>query len=538
MSKLTSHPATEPIDDNLAVFSSVDELKETRNILRYRFAFDFGDAYNNRKQSVQEDTEVLQRIFDLPVFSADNTFRIPVELFGTSDFYYRHDDKITEAIHSHCAISALHTVKYLLWREGSDDENQKVVKGNTAAKYVSEHLEEGTPGYYYLNSIEYDDSRLNILSFDYPSYESKVSNFFRHMKEEDIKPDMKFAYSLLGKYSYRERDNKKTNAGDLEIPVYNMDLYHHIISNKDFFMNKTHIRNNMNREPFVSYMNSYGRIASSAAFNSSAEAKVDNLLLRYQLERYFNASLYEYLFKKHKSHHENSENNIILSGDNYFAIIQKFSLLPNVFSRHIFADWAYEMISSKNSEKVFVNYFDSPNEMKFGLIHNEEKFNPRLKTPNTEYSTWCYVLESALEYLSTVTFPMYEKTFFIGLYEFFASNISAPSPYSVLKKMEKILYSYCEDLSDMDVWESQLSFLNWDCQDSEQYKEEKIFYLEVINKMLSKNNLQSLYKMTFDRKYFGTQGDAFHARETASINYYQRQLMFLKNKSDSRETSL
>lgn len=541
MSEMTSHCATIPIKDNLAIFLSVEEMRETRNILHYRFAFDF-DAPCDKKQDLQE-REVIKQIFDMPVFSADNTFMIPVELFGTCDYYYKHDNQITKAIQSHCVIAALHTVKYLRWREEGDGKLQKVVKGNTAAEYVNENLEEGTPGYFYLNSIHYEDSLLDMEKYAYNEYESKVSNFFKQMKEENVRPDMKFAYSLLGKYYDPDRD--KNGMINLEIPLYNIDLYHHIISNKAFFMNKVHDKPDMRKDSFIKYMNMYGRAASSTAFIFTPEAKVDNILLRYQLERYLNASLYEYLFQKHKRHHENKENKIVLSGDNYLSIIQKFSLLPNVFSRHLFVDWAYESISYKNVEKIFVNYFDSPIEIKSELVRigdEENNFVSRLKTPNTEYAVWCYVLERALEYLSTVTFPMYEKTFFICLYEYFSYDIPEKGEKTVLQRMEEVLYRYvaeeCGGIFDPDIWEQKLSFLSWDNLDGEQYVDEKKFYLALINKMLYKNDLQDLYKITFDRKYFGLQGDVSYMREIASINYLQRQLMYLKNKSDSRKISI
>lgn len=545
MCEITTHSATKQIKDHLAIFSSIEEMMETMNILKYRFSFDFeySDNRQRRNNEKQEEKEIIEQIFSMSVFFADNTFKIPEELFGANDFYWNHEKEIEKAIHSHCVISALHTVKYLMWLEG-----EKVIKGTTAIKYVNEDPQKGTPGYFFLKSLKYDVSQLDMARYDYEScesyesYESKVSNFWRHIKNENLENNISFAYSLLGKNPCPTKANKN----NFEIPLYNLDLYHKIMSHKKFFMNKTHYTKSLRREYFIKYMNLYGRIASSVAYNATPEAKVDNILLRYQLERYFNALLYEHLFQKHKYHHEDAENKIILSGDNYFKIIQKFSLLPNVFSRHIFADWAYESISRENSEKVFVNYFDSPTEMKFGMIYNENtmgdmKFNPRLKTPNTEYSVWCYVLESALEYLSTVTFPMYEKTFFICLYEYFSHDISEKGKTTVLQKMEKVLYWYCvkecEEMFDSDTWERQPSFLSWDCNDGEQYTEEKQFYLNLINEMLDKNNLEALYKITFDRRYFGGQGEAAHSRETATINYYQRQLMCTKNKSDDRKIS-
>lgn len=494
--------ATQSIRDSLTIFYDIDELQETMNILKYHFLFDL------EMDKIKE----LSDIFDNQLFISQKAFEIPENLLGSYNFgaCTKRIGAIYQNIQSHCIISALHTAKYLIWKE----EGEEVYHGYTASK-----------------KLEYDD---------YNAYGLKVRDFFIKPDTQNLTADKSFSFSLLGK-TPKPNDS---NDNKLEIPVYNLKLYDKIITNNKFFL-KTKNKQTMRTDRFIDLMHIYEKIATIPLAIKNNSDKVDTLLLSYQLERYFNAALFESLYQKHHAHHSNPENEIVLLGNSYLETIEKFSLLPNAFSRSLFVDWAYEAISAENYQKIFVNYFNSPSEMKFNLIVNEDtdredlKFNPQLKTPNTAYGTWLNTLESAIEYLSTVTFPMYEKTFFTLLFNSFKSSDS--ENLTILKKMEEMLQEYCEknyeELCQNNNHYKQPSFSKWD-NNSENIpsKEEIAFYLKLMNVMLAKNNLQNLYKVTFTTKYFSSCPQApVSQRLLACADYYQRQSMYLKNISNNRD---
>lgn len=491
---------TKPINDNLASFLSLDEMEETKNILEYRFLFDL----SLDKSFIAADN--LMEIFHTPIFSVNLAFNIPSNLLGVNNFEINHYKTMYESIYKHCIISALHTIKYLIWKE----KGEPILHGTSAARYIDE---------------------------SYDSFETKVRNFFRPSFSSTMITNMDFAYSLLGKSSTGYEEN------NLEIPAYNLNLYNHIIQNKKFFL-KSKDKPNMRIDRFIELMNLYQDIST---INEKGKS-VDNLLLQYQLERYFNASLFEYLYQKHKHHRDNPKNPVMLSGDGYLSVIENFSLLPNAFSRNIFVDWAYESISDENREKIFVNYFNSPDEMKFGMITNEEtnredlKFSPLLKTPNMSYGTWLNTVECAIEYLSTVTFPMYEKTFFIILYKAFEKENRIK--IDILEKMEEVLQEYCikefVTSPQTDYCYKQPSFDKWNnYSENRPSKDEIEFYLKLLNEMLDKTNLQSLYRIKLTREYFIPSNPEYvPKRAQACIDYYQRQFMYLNNVSTRRDIYL
>ena len=503
------------VTDSLVVFDSFEELEETKRIFEYTFLIDMHSRDSNDWYS----NDRVIRYFQIPQnLMGGGTFWQRLEIGNDTNF-----QKQGDWFKHHCYISALYTIKYLLWKEGAHE----IYHGSTI----------------YLND-DYNEwyGKLDCDKKDYFMYENNVSKFFRYDCKGNATKErnMAFAYSLLGKKSGipLPKDNS------LGIPKYNWKLYDHIIENRSFFFRIKDVRE-MRLDRFTELMKSYADIATIKLIEEDNEFDIEAILLKYQLERYFNASLFEYIHQKHAEYHEDEDRNINLSGERYLTVMSKFSMLPNVFSRKKFVEWAYYSISKENQDKIYWNYFSQPNETTTNLIESIEsnkqivENNKHPQGASMAFGTWINTIERAIEYLSSVIFPFQEKCFFVWKYTKIADENSLTEPIEILKLMEKELEAFLKEnkkqIFEKDYAKLDISFKDWDyysenCPD----KETACFYLGILNAMMKRNDLQNLYKITYSRDYFMPDASNLKTNLFINIDFYQRQFWYFKNMSSQR----
>lgn len=554
------------IKDALAIFSSLDEMQESENWLRYQFFIPFdkpdtvrdailysipervrddGEIQNFIEQSFSRDklnsekgkssdeeinsmlgemshlklldiysrkhqpenaslkhlagfpiNYVINKIKELPdIFS----FKLPYNLFGCGNLekrlgiFYSDGQTQSDILYDHCAISSLHTVKYLIYalkqRESKSKQDKPTskqdsptLKPTSAYKYINRASREyGTPGYFTLNAINYDMSKLNPFYFEenqQTQYESTVSNF---LKKKGITP---FTLNLLGK-----REIQKKNK--LDIPQYNIDFHDHILRCNQFLSSvemKGFKKRTLALERFETFMQYYQEIAFAKPFRTDGQnsdidnaIKIDYLLLQYQLERFFNASLFEELLEQSRK----------LEAPN-MNLLLKFSLLPNVFHRKRYVQCAFNMLGD---EGIFNNYNSNPEELSSltQLVSLTTFDTARIhKTPISLEAEWTKNTEFAIDFLSKIHFPFYEKCFFIYLYRLCEKE--GDCPINILKKMEESLYWYCLNIYDTLEIPKTSNIVGT--------KENYAFYLDILNRLMQEEDLYARYKKTYSMEYF------------------------------------
>lgn len=556
------------IKDPLVIFSSIDEMKETEIWLKYQLFASFdkpdtihevilwslpetmrnnikdiikpifkSDTLNSRTDSlsIEEINGILKKIpedeFNI-VKMAEKTdrtakypakypvnfiinkikqrpdlliFDIPENLFGTpTDKYSQYIRSIirSDLVYDHCAISSLHTVKYLIYTL-----NEKpAIKPSTAYKLVNANYKEyGTPGYFTLKKIENKTNKLSYFQENGQSqYETSMHKFI-NKKHMDT-----FTYNLLG---------KTANMGNnrLDIPFYNIDFYNHILCYNQFLSSvyrdsfKKHtIQIRRFEQTMEKYQNiSYAKKSSCCCQNLDInnEIKIDYLLLQYQLERFFNAALFEELFKHHSS----------LESFNA-KLLLKFSLLPNAFSRNKYVDIAFKMIGEKY---IFNNYKNIPPESSRQLATSFDIVLSRVpyKTPVSLEAEWKTNTEFAIDFLSKVYFPFYEKYFFIYLYKLCGSQTD--EPLDILNEMEKHLYQYCVDIYDTLDIPGNVPGISTE-------PASKSFYLEMLNKLMQEKDLYSRYKITYSQDYFTISSEEKRLYNSTPKHLYGKEIKYLK----------
>lgn len=557
------------IKDALAIFSSMQEMQETENWLRYQFfvPFDKPDTVrdallwsipqaaldgndNDVKKFINQsfsadtldsernccsDTEInkmlqeisktepklkplqlvekfqtanssLKYLAGFPVNYVINkikelpdpfSFKLPYNLFGCGkqekrlEIFYKTDTQ-SDILYDHCAISSLHTVKYLIYtlkqEKSISKQDKPALKPTSAYEYINRASQQlGTPGYFTLNKVNYDMNQLISCYFEknrQTQYETDVSKFIAK------KENSPFTLNLLGKNKDQQKDEK------LDIPQYNIDFYDHILRCNQF-LSSIENKDSSKRTHFNEFMRYYQEIAFAEQFKTNSQdtdinnaIKIDHLLLQYQLERFFNAALFEELFKQSSTKLEALNMRLLL----------KFTLLPNAFHRKKYVQCAFNMLGDDN---IFNNYDSNPEELsgQTQLVSLTTLDTARIhKTPISLEAEWVKNTEFALDFLSKVHFPFYEKCFFIYLYKL--CEEPNDSPISVLEKMEQSLYQYCVNIYDtLDIPEA-LGADRIKTLEIEKAKELKAFYLDILDKLMKEDDLYARYKVTYSMDYF------------------------------------
>lgn len=440
-------------------FSIINDEKndyhETKNILEYSL---FLDLANRNNSEVGE--EIIHGIF-AETNQICKEFSIPEDIFGTNAIIEpenrsKYDEKVISLIlRNHCIISSLYTAKSLLLDKTNTD-----ISPYRIAKYFCDK------GYYELSNIynmkaanaknnekvkielkeKGNKEQLITSIFDTIGYNIGPNNFLQSANKykEQISSDNYTKKVIAHSYGRSGITNKEYYSSFI-----NSDLYYNTVRfsgllNKrlDSLKPKEHVIVNdavdFNRVllDFVKNM----RDSSDYVKNN----KSDKLLYKYQLERYYPYLLIHELVRNHNK----VSKQYAISGDIYNLIMSKFNMLPNAFSRRYFINWAYNSIEYTHLHENYWSHMKENNKTVVGLL-NDTTFDTA-----DRIHTWMTLVNDFQYYASYITFPVYEKTFFLKLYEFYENK----TPGNALDSMVEALTNYIDKYYD---------FLTYDFGDGE-----------------------------------------------------------------------
>lgn len=161
--------------------------------------------------------------------------------------------------------------------------------------------------------------------------------------------------------------------------------------------------------------------------------KVDEILFEYQLERTYNYKLIVHIIKVFNEFYYRRENSPhMVLGSQFNEVIKRSLILPNVFTRNEFVEWA--ILNSENM-RVQDNQYSRRESLKNAILVSQFKRNlNKVETINM----WLELYDKFISHVSYITIPLLEKVFFIKLYESYCNN----SKEEVLDEMIKGLYQH------------------------------------------------------------------------------------------------
>ncbi len=458
---------------SLTIFKDFNQdYNETKKILEYTLFFNL-----QNKIKASDSEEIIHGIFS-ETDDACMEFSIPQDIFGSTTKIEainrcKFDKKVISLLlRNHCIISALNTAKSLSLNKYNTD-----VSPYRIAKYF------GDLGYFELKdlyefeyktnqdkervSIKYnlhtDKDNTNKSVFDFIGcYNDNPNNFLQSAnKYKKYISDSNYTKMVLA-YSYgNNMDDDSYN--EYCSNLHNSDLYYNTIRHSKLLNKRI---DNMKPKVNVSYNEivDFSIVLQDFVKNSrdsSDKAKTnyaDMLLYKNNLERFYPYLLLHELVRNHNS----KSNNYPLSGDLYYSIISKFNMLPNTFSRRYFINWAYNSIEYTFLKENYWNNMKENNKTIVGLL-NDTAFDAA-----DHIHTWMTLVNDFLYYASYITFPIYEKTFFIKLYEFYKDK----SPENPLNAMIDSLTDYVNNYYD---------FLTYDFGDGELMDQHITFKISKMN---------------------------------------------------------
>lgn len=214
---------------------------------------------------------------------------------------------------------------------------------------------------------------------------------------------------------------------------------------------------NINVSPLRKILNGYKKnnfgIADYERFRSSYTALLphdqyflspaDNLYLRYELENMFHINMISCLFQNIKKHNENLTTDEI-------KILSGCCKLPNVFSRHLLIQMAFDLQSLPRIDKE--NFFRHAIE-KLSLIVTKLSTRYSITDGLTSLKSWYEAYVHFISYIATCLCPLYETFFFWLLYSDYKAIKGDCSDEELLIDLYKILSNY---LSQEEIWNGYL----------------------------------------------------------------------------------
>lgn len=463
------------------------DLLEFKSILKHTFYFDLDIAINRCKilQESPKNSNIIDDIFlecdnlCKPIFHKDSFYFFGFHNSKSNQFctsISRNPDFWKTAIKYHCVISSLYTLLHYQLRKYEI----------TSYRLINDikHL-----GYFSLInkqilSINQDMSikinRVKNGNEDYIDRSDKCANYsktYRNFYENlDFKEQKTLGMSL-----------KKNRITSL---LLNTDIIYRLIElrSEGGINKKFHQFYQENNENFScnDYFKVSQKLQNILNTRKDDDDIVDQILLQYKMERFYNCSLTYCIIK---SLLDFSHKQDLLTLDSFpLEILELAYRLPNTFSRNDF--FIYALYSFQNdylSDSIFNNGRNN-------LSPFAKHTNP---TPDRiRLITWLPLFQQFMLFFTTVVFPLYERCFFLLL----QSTQKYKSVNSYVSNSINMLYNYLKNHAQY-LYENKIDSLDL----PENFRKLKISQIETDNKV----ELQTLDLLT--KKILIKQNNIFHS---------------------------
>lgn len=515
MKKENDNKITDEPTDILSIFDSIEDMQESKNIMYYYLFTDFN------LECEKNNFEDFNNALTIKIMETHShlKFTIPYNLFGiiskdytmnqnidyhqdTTDRHYVNyaflkDIKFYIPL-EHCIITSLHTARYLLCKKN-------YFKPTSAYRFINSLPIKSTtklytPGFHVIKFCEtHEKNFMNVIKDFNEDNSSDLGSRMKKMIENEKLPY--FAEKIF---------SNKNNSKQCLFTHHNADLYLQLIHYKNIL--KTILTKGLSSykivpERFEDIIQKYMKLGTANIVELSDEisandlgslneaALTDQLILQYQLERYFNVSLINKLLS------------IANTVDYKFSnLLIRFSMIPDIFNRNIYVDWAIDNFKSKN---IYSNYKDTPRDVDKNLVQKlgYEIDITTYKNDITTSTKWGEIVSYGIDYLSRIYYPYYEKYYFIHLYDYIKQSLakernSSINTDDILYKMEEFLFNYCKKIA-LD----KLKILNLNTMplyNNENFTEDtKKFYIDLLKNLIINSNFENLFLRKFTREYFG-----------------------------------
>lgn len=403
---------------NLLIFKDItdnsSEMQAAKNVLTQTLHLDYNvtDIANLKKL---HNDELIDALFALckkicqPLFYKDSFQFFGSDMGNPLQIKYRDLSSSSQfwnsAIKYHCVISTLFTDRHFLLKESKISAYHL----NTYARKL---------GYFQLKELGYINEQHLFCEYN---KENKSSDASKKLSDFN-----KLFASFYNRLSEEERQ------------IFNLDSKKHFsLENSDFcyrlFCNRK-IYNKLrkfysNHDCLVNCIDFFDN--SGSFFNSFIENSdhiVDEILLQYQLERYFNLSL------------TTETLNLIFSKPELLPptsippeIIVSCFNLPNVFSRKLFLNFAFDSYHNKFlTENIFYKRTQDT-----GPVYFTDA--PTIQT--NKLILWLDLYKKFTYFFSHLVFPIYEKCFFL-LYKDSIKSFNKP----LITDLEQYISVHSDDI--------------------------------------------------------------------------------------------
>ncbi|MBE6906982.1 MAG: hypothetical protein E7476_11995 [Ruminococcaceae bacterium] len=400
-----------------------EQYEREKNLLEFSLMIDLRQTFEN-DQLVERVAEKTLDLTQLYYWDLSKTW-VNASSFTTQKFRQR--SVFSLAIADHCILAALYTAKHHLLKNSRVSSFQiRERLGGFGFWAMKDHLRHDGGGYTINKEI--------TMSEPIPTY---YSSFFKRL-------------SSISSYGFWKSIFQIEEAKDLRvnIPLAQSDLYYEFVYNGPESRLGWHAKN-LNFYKKLSQINklkgAYNSFLGDLINNRTAniysdredftvqQNPVDQLLLKYQVERIFSPSLMHMILNCWQSNPQNTQN--LAAGPEVYNLLTDVNLLPNVFSRDYLVKLMLDALYDPKREQL-IQGEPSPNALMYAvsLIDTEVSFA----------SKWREAARQAICQFAFITIPVMEKVFFILLYEHFKTS-GCVHP---LEAMLDCLYEYAEQHLD------------------------------------------------------------------------------------------
>lgn len=399
--------------------NSSNEILEFKNIWKYSLYFQDISAQNLLKNS---ENQIIDKLFEHCHSLCESLLsskKYSYRFFGSwtnrhldQFFLYRelsYENSFWEsALKNQCVISALYTLLH---------HRLNNTKENFSYYFYGCHAQ--GMGYFSLKEKKI------ITDFDMPrkkrQHNKKDAKPNMHQKElqrNDNVPDPSDLSSNFTKLARKhikrlsEHEQSILGCSPTQISLFNSDVFYkmYLIRDKYYKLKKMYEEDSLfSYENYLELLDFINNPSYCDGFKKKNIDIVDDILLQYKTERYYNFSLTECVLKSIVRFSASNKTTFTLNTIP-MNLLKTVFLLPNVFSRNDFFKFALHSFLNNSTNS---NFFSMRKSLP-AAAYEIKGVEPSL------YQTliWLDLFRKFILFFSTIVFPIYEKCFFLLLKDY------------------------------------------------------------------------------------------------------------------------